>query len=107
VNDERYKNEIKSSVQKLAINSSGDRSSSYEYMKKIIEHQNDVISKIQDEIHCSVRRNASDYEISRLASNLEEAKVKLRKLVQLVIVEQRKRKDDAWKPIRVSIIDDL
>lgn len=97
----------KSNSKVPAINSCGDQTNSYEHMKEVIEHQNDVILKIQDEIQYSVQRHASDYEIKKLASDLDDAKSKLRRMVQLVIIEQRRRRDEAWKPIKVSLIDDL
>lgn len=87
--------------------SSASKSNSYEHMKKIIEHQNDVIAKIQNEIQLLVKRNAPDAAVLRLTSDLENAKSKLRRMVQLVIVEQRERKDETWKPIPISLIDDL
>lgn len=89
-----------------AADDSGVSSKSYEQMKQVIEKQNDVIRKIQDKIRSTASRGTSEESVRRLTNSLGEAKVKLRKLVQLAMIEQKKHQDENWKPITVSLIDD-
>lgn len=100
-------NSSSSSTKTPTADNSGDSSKSYEQMKLVIEKQNEVIRKIQEKIRSNVSRRASEESVIRLANTLGEAKVKLRKLVQLAMIEQKKHQDENWKPITVSLIDDF
>jgi hypothetical protein len=97
---------------KLINSSNGSKTDStiskiYEEVKEKIERQNEIIASIQKKISTQGRLNEAEEKLNLLRGQLDGEKEKLRELIQFATFEQRKRKDGKWKPIKISLVDQL